>query len=50
MDVDLITEVASLRDYYQLAERLRQRGFVEDQSQGAPICRWKEFPRTVCCN
>ena len=41
MDVDLITEVASLRDYYQLAERLRQRGFVEDQSQGAPICRWK---------
>ena len=49
-DVDVITEVASLREYYQLAERLRQRGFVEDQSQGAPICRWKEFPRTVCCN
>ena len=50
MDVDVITEVASLRDYYQLAERLRQRDFVEDQSQGAPICRWTEFPRTVCCN
>ncbi len=31
-DVDVITEVASLRDYYQLAKRLRQRGFVEDQS------------------
>jgi hypothetical protein len=40
MDVDVITEVASLRDYYQLAKKLRQRGFVEDQSQGAPICRW----------
>lgn len=41
IDVDVITEVATLGDYYQLAERLRQRGFVEDQSQGAPICRWK---------
>ncbi len=40
-DVDVITEVATLGEYYQLAERLRQRGFVEDQSQGAPICRWR---------
>ena len=40
-DVDVITEVATLGEYYQLAERLHQRGFVEDQSQGAPICRWR---------
>ncbi len=40
-DVDVTTEVATLGEYYQLAERLRQRGFVEDQSQGAPICRWR---------
>ncbi len=39
-DVDVIAEVASLSDYCTLAERLRGRGFVEDQSEGAPICRW----------
>jgi hypothetical protein len=38
-DVDVITEVASLQDYYQLAEQLRARGFNEDQSPDAPICR-----------
>ncbi len=40
-DVDVITEVTSVRDYYQLSDRLRQRGFAEDQSEGAPVCRWK---------
>jgi len=40
-DVDVITEVTSLIEYYQLAERLRQRGFLEDRRPGAPICRWK---------
>lgn len=39
-DVDVITEVASLVDYHRLAGRLRERGFREDQSDGAPICRW----------
>ena len=39
-DVDVIAEVASLSDYYTLAERLRSRGFVEDHSEDAPICRW----------
>jgi len=41
LDVDLITEVASLFDYHRLAEKLRERGFAEDLSPGAPICRWK---------
>jgi len=40
-DVDVITEVASLADYYRLAGDLRAAGFVEDQSPGAPLCRWR---------
>jgi predicted nucleotidyltransferase len=39
-DVDAIVQVVSPAEYYQLAERLRQRGFQEDSSDGAPICRW----------
>jgi len=39
-DVDVITEVASLAEYHQLSRRLRQKGFAEDQTPGAPICRW----------
>ena len=39
-DVDVITEVATLADYHALAEKLRNRGFTEDQSINAPICRW----------
>lgn len=40
-DVDVIAEVGSLTDYYRLAEGLREAGFVEDQSPGAPLCRWR---------
>ncbi len=40
-DVDVIVEIASLVDYHRLAERLRGRGFSEDLSFEAPICRWK---------
>lgn len=39
-DVDVIVEAASLAHYHRLAEKLRQRGFAEDQSPEAPICRW----------
>jgi predicted nucleotidyltransferase len=39
-DVDVITEVASVEDYHRLAKKLRARGFKEDQSPEAPICRW----------
>jgi hypothetical protein len=38
-DVDVITEVPSLGDYHRLSELLRERGFNEDQSPDAPICR-----------
>lgn len=42
-DVDVITEVASLADYRRLGVRLRERGFTEDHSTDAPICRWTGF-------
>ncbi|BBO88953.1 hypothetical protein [Desulfosarcina ovata] len=39
-DVDVIVEVASLSSYHRFSSKLRKRGFVEDSSPGAPICRW----------
>lgn len=39
-DVDAITEVASLGDYYSLCDDLRAREFQEDHSIDAPFCRW----------
>lgn len=39
-DVDVIVEVASWREYVPLQQRLRQKGFVEDTEEGAPLCRW----------
>lgn len=41
MDVDMLVEISSLANYYALSEKLRSRGFVEDLSPEAPICRWK---------
>jgi hypothetical protein len=40
-DVDVISEVGSLIEYHRLSKRLRERGFSEDQSPDAPICRWR---------
>lgn len=42
-DVDVVTEVASYPKYQQLAEQLRKKGFKEDLSSDAPICRWSGF-------
>ncbi len=39
-DVDAIVQVFSHADYYQLSEKLRIQGFLEDTSDDAPICRW----------
>lgn len=39
-DVDAIVQVFSKADYYRLAEKLRDKGFREDTSDGAPLCRW----------
>lgn len=40
-DVDTIVELSSRGDYHRLGEQLRARGFSEDSSDGAPICRWR---------
>lgn len=42
VDVDAIVELSSRSDYYQLSAQLRKRGFKEDRSPGAPICRWQK--------
>lgn len=38
-DVDLIAEVVTLPSYYELEQKLREKGF---QEQGDVICRWKK--------
>jgi len=40
IDVDVIAQVLSRGQYYELSDRLRQQGFREDISDDAPICRW----------
>jgi len=41
-DVDAIAEITSYAAYADFSERLRQCGFSEDTSEGAPICRWRQ--------
>lgn len=45
-DIDLVSAVASRVEWNQLGEQLRQRGFCEDTTPGAPICRWTFTDRT----
>lgn len=40
LDVDLITEVSPLKNYYKLGDELRLLGFSEDAE--GPVCRWKK--------
>lgn len=46
-DVDLIVHAAARADYQQIEEALRARGFVNDMSLDAPICRWRVGTVTV---
>jgi hypothetical protein len=39
-DVDTVTEIASIAEYYEMGQRLRGRGFEVDPSKDSPICRW----------
>lgn len=41
VDVDAIVEITSYADYSKFSVRLRQLGFEEDTSEGAPACRWQ---------
>ncbi len=39
-DVDVIVEAATWIEYHRLEKKLLHRGFVQDTSEGAPVCRW----------
>jgi hypothetical protein len=39
-DVDVIIEILAQKDYAKIEERLRKLGFQNDDSEGAPMCRW----------
>jgi hypothetical protein len=39
-DVDVIIEILAQKDYAKIEDRLRKLGFQNDDSEGAPICRW----------
>ncbi len=40
LDVDCIVAVASRVQYNKLEEAVRAKGFRNDKSEGAPLCRW----------
>ena len=39
-DIDCVIELSSRIEYSKLEEKLRAKGFANDTSKGAPICRW----------
>ncbi len=39
LDIDCVVEIVSRTAYYELENKLRQRGFTDDLSKGAPIGR-----------
>lgn len=39
-DVDVIIEAATQHDYHDFSAQLRKKGFIEDRSDNAPMCRW----------
>lgn len=40
-DVDTVCSVQALSEYHGIEDKLRGRGFTQDLSQNAPICRWR---------
>ena len=47
VDVDCVIELATYRNLYELEETIRKRGFANDTTPGAPICRWIYKGETV---
>ena len=39
-DVDFIVDISVRGEYRRFEEKMRELGFVNDQSEDAPICRW----------
>ena len=46
-DVDCVIELATYRSLYELENTIRKRGFSNDTTPGAPICRWIYRGETV---
>jgi hypothetical protein len=46
VDVDVVVVVAGLGEYYALGDRLKARGFFEDEASGV-MCRWRHRGGTV---
>jgi len=40
-DVDVIVEAATWIEYHRLEKELLNKGFVQDTSEDAPVCRWR---------
>ena len=40
MDIDCVIELSSRLEFTKLEDRLRSKGFANDISSDAPICRW----------
>lgn len=40
LDVDIVVQVATASGYHDMESALRARGFINDTSPDAPICRW----------
>jgi hypothetical protein len=40
IDVDCVIEISSRLQFARMEENLRAKGFTNDTSKGAPICRW----------
>lgn len=41
-DVDVIVRVTSRTAYHRLGGRLKELGYREDTTEGAPLCRWRD--------
>jgi hypothetical protein len=39
-DVDCTIELSSYKEHIELEEELRTKGFANDTTHGAPVCRW----------
>ncbi len=46
-DVDCVIELATYRGLYELEDIIRKKGFANDTTPGAPICRWTYKGETV---
>lgn len=40
MDVDCVIHLTSRKEYWEFENELRKKGFENDITDGAPICRW----------